>query len=143
MKKMIFLQVLLLAGIGTFAQCDKKVTWSCSKTEFLDNKEQKLGEELKPVKVIMTNKQVIVRLDEKDENATMEGDVQNLECQWAEPFKNGTTRFKSYLTKSNGEGRSATITIKGTNGEIRINVAIEGMNGRIMSLPVAKYDLAQ
>jgi len=141
-KLFFFLSFLLLVAATDHAQCGKSITWSSVRTEYLDTSGAIQRTDNLPVTILTTPTRVTLSIKTTDSQSDIiEGDLENLQCNWKEAFKNGKTSFKSSLTKSNGEKKYATITIEGTEGKLAITVALENMNGTKMRILVASYKI--
>lgn len=136
MKKfLVSVFILLIIGTAANAQCQKKVTWTSEKTEFLDASGKVQDVKTQPTKIETTHHHITVTTDDD----VLEGDIKQLTCEWREPFKNGKSSFNSLMAKSNGETRNVSITIEGKDGKIDITVEVEKMDGRKMRLLVDNY----
>jgi hypothetical protein len=141
MKKLFFLiGVITLSGANLFAQCEKKVTWTASKGEFLD--EAGNLQDTKDVKVfIQTSKQEIILIHSDDESDTLKGKIREITCDWKEPFKNGKITLKADLTERSGDYANSVITIEAKDSHITILLHIEQPDGRKMQIriPIDSY----
>lgn len=135
--KRFLVTALIVAIITTAAegQCQKKVTWTSEKTEFLDASGKVQDVKTQPTKIETTLSHIKVTT----EDDVFEGDIKALTCQWKESFKNGRTSFTSLMAKSNGESRNVSITIEGKDGKIDIIVEVEKMDGKMMRMLVDNY----
>lgn len=130
MKKAILLATGLIAlAIVGKAQCDKKITWSATKTEFLDSSGNVQHEENNGVVIKTSNTEVIINPGNNEEEA-IHGDVKDLICDWKEAFKNGRTSFKSSLKDPRGDEKNGTVVIEGKDGKIVFLFDVSGADGR-------------
>ena len=129
MKKIFFLILASFAlGLVGMAQCDKKITWTASKGEFVDgsgNVEQTINEK---IIVEMDKKQIVLKHNDKEDDA-LTGEIKELTCEWKDPYKNGKTSFKSQLAEPNGDIKNAVVTIEGIEGKILITVDVTDPSG--------------
>lgn len=140
MKKLLAVAIVFSAGIAAHAQCNKTITWTGSKTEYLDVNETVQKTQNAPIAIQTTNSHITVNFTTDDGRSDIiEGEIKNITCNWNDAFKNGKTSFKSVLTKSNGETKEATISIEAKEGKISIIVELENMNGMKMRIPVDSY----
>jgi hypothetical protein len=141
MKKILLsVSFFVLLTVAVQAQCGKSITWSSSKTEYLDASGALQRIENSPVTILTTPNHITVTFKTGDgQSDVIEGDLENLQCNWKEAFKSGKTSFKSLLAKSNGETKNATISIEGTEGKLTIIVELENMKGMKMRIPVDGY----
>jgi hypothetical protein len=136
MKKFIGIATIMAMSIHGHSQCNESVTWTSSKTEYLDSNEVLQNTQIAPITIQTTNNHIKVTT----QSDVIEGDITDLSCNWNDPFKEGITSFKSVLAKSNGETRNATVYIKGNDGKIAIIVKLENMNGLQLRIPVDNYN---
>jgi hypothetical protein len=87
MKRMILATLFIVAAsFSTFAQCDKRVIITSSKTEYLDT----AGNVIRSV-----DENSIVEFDSKEiiitpgEDPVMKGAISSFTCDWKTPFKEG------------------------------------------------------
>jgi len=141
MKKFVLLFVVLAAfAISTSAQCDKKVQWSATKADFVD--EAGATQDTKNVKVeIYTNKKEIKITHDDDLTDSLVGSVKEFNCDWKQPFKNGKTIIKADLQEKNGEYTNSIITIEAVDAKISITINMVAPDGRkmIIKIPVDNY----
>ena len=129
MKKIFLLVfVSLTFGLVGMAQCDKKITWTASKGEFVDASgkvEQTIDEK---IIVEMDKKQIVLKHNNQEDDA-LTGEIKELTCEWKVPYKNGKTSFKSQLAEPNGDVKNAVVTIEGIDGKILITVDVTDPSG--------------
>ena len=139
MKKKIFLILsCLLIGLISSAQCDKKITWTASKGEFMNASgevEKTMNEKI----VVETDKTTIVLKHGDREEDALKGDIKEASCDWKEAFKNGKTKFKSVLEEPSGDIKDAVITIEGKDGKLTILVELVNMEGKKLRIYVDSY----
>ncbi|MFM9911778.1 MAG: hypothetical protein ACKVOW_20825 [Chitinophagaceae bacterium] len=138
MKKLILLLVVVSTiGISSYAQCDKKVLVTSSKTEHLDAK----GEVERSVDETTTigydNKEIVIT---PGDDPTMTGTIKSTTCEWKVPFKEGKTVIKASLTDPQGQMMNLTITIEGKEGKISLLAEIEEMADRKIRVIVDKFE---
>ncbi|HET9824545.1 MAG TPA: hypothetical protein VFP87_04390 [Chitinophagaceae bacterium] len=134
-KSLVFALILATSAIAANGQCQKKVTWTSEKTEFLDASGKVEDVKSLPTKIETTPGHITVTMNDD----VIEGDIKEVTCAWKEAYKNGATSFKSLMAKSNGETRNATVTIEGKDGKIDILVEVENAEGKKMRLLVDNY----
>src|SRR5256885_7782113 len=129
MKK-ILLSAFLITALGTIsnAQCnkDKKITFTSSKTEYLDasNTVQDTKDE-KTVMEINNNDITLVMNEQEDQKLT--GTIKSSACDWKVPFKEGKSVIKATLSDPRGDTKNVTITIEGKDGKVTFLGEIEEM----------------
>jgi hypothetical protein len=140
MKKLLLAAVVLLANAAVYAQCNKTITWTGSKTEYLDGKGVVQKTDVAPVTVQTTTNHITITVKPvNSEPDVIEGDIQALACSWNEAFKNGKTSFKSVLAKSNGETKDASVSIEAKDGKITLFLELENSNGLKLRVPIDNY----
>jgi hypothetical protein len=128
MKKIITAVALLMAGCSfSYAQCDKKVMLTSSKTEYLgaDSTVQRTNEEQSEVVFDKTS----ITVKPGDENA-MTGTVNSYTCNWTTPYKEGKLVLKATFSDGN-ESKNVTITITGKGGKVTFLAEVEGEQRKI------------
>ncbi len=125
MKTIILFLSLLIAGSTVcFAQCDKKVIFTTSKTEHLDPSGvvTKTEDEKALVEIGKSDLTITVNGEHK-----MTGPIKSNSCNWSVPFKNGKTVIKATLSDDSGSDKNVTITIEGKDGNVTLLFEMEGM----------------
>ena len=137
MKKIIFAILFLIAGISTYAQCDKRVIITSSKTEYLDkdgNVERSVDENSI---VEFDNKEIIIT---PGDDPVMKGTISSFTCDWKTPFKEGKTVLKTTLINGQGQNFGLTITIEGKEGKISFLAEIDEQPDRKIRIVVDKFE---
>jgi plastocyanin len=137
MKKIVTAIALLLTGtMFSYAQCDKTVLLTGSKTEFLDGDStvQKTVDE--KTTIVFDKASITV----KPGDNTMTGTITSNTCNWTTPFKTGKTVLKAALQGGNGETENITITIEGKDGKISFHATQDNRAGRIIRLAVDQFE---
>lgn len=131
--------VFLVTGIGSFAQCDKKVKWQGAKAELIGTSGE--VEDTKDATFVITadSKTVSLSILESTEEK-IEGSVTESTCEWKETFKNGKAVYKTTLVKPNGDSSPGTVTIEGKDGKITVLVEMEKMEGKKIRVLIDKYE---
>lgn len=139
MKKLLATSgLLILLALSSQAQCEKNLTLTSAKTEFIDSAGKVADVKDMPTTVELTPHHIIVRLEQGDDGI-IEGDIKNLKCNWKELYKSGQATFGSLLAKANGETREATFVLEAKDGKLYLTVAMERMNDRKMRLQIDRY----
>jgi hypothetical protein len=141
MKKLFFLfSISLFTGIIAKAQCDRTVTWTSTKTDYLDSNGTVKNTVTLPTTVQTTSKHITVTVSSgQGDGEVIQGDIKDVKCSWKQAYKDGKESFTSVLAKSNGETRNAIITIEAKDGKIDIIVEVENTGGRKMRLLIDNY----
>jgi hypothetical protein len=138
MKNLILVVgVLTFTTLKSFAQCDKPITLSSLKTEFIDASGivQDSKDEKTIVEISKTN--VVITPGEDDQ---MNGTIKSYFCDWKVPFKEGKMIIKAVLENDRGETKNLTITIEGKDGKLTFLGEIEEMPDRKVRLTVDKFE---
>ncbi|HQW92149.1 MAG TPA: hypothetical protein PKY28_03580 [Ferruginibacter sp.] len=113
-KQILTLLLVAVAGISSYAQCEKKSVLSSSVTEYLDAS----GEIRRTVVEVTT-----IEFDSKtifispgDHN--MDGTVNSITCDWKTPYKEGKTVMKATINVGEGQTMDVTITLEGKDGKV-------------------------
>ena len=121
MKTIILALSLLAAGSTvSFAQCDKKVSLTSSKTQHFDaSGALKHADDEKTV-VEFNKTDITVSITKADGEEKLTGTVKSNVCNWTVPFKEGKSTLNITLSNGNGESRDYTVTIEGKDGKVAI-----------------------
>ena len=128
---------LLFSGAAGFAQCDKDVVLTCSKTEYL-NAEGAVQRTVEEECVIKVSKSEVTIAPSG--HAKMTGSVTSTACEWKQPFKVGKTTLATTFKNENGDTSNATITIEGKDGKITCLMKDKEKPDRIIRTTVNKFE---
>ena len=130
LKTIIAALFLMVAGSTiSFAQCDKTVTLTSSKTTHLD--ESGNVERTKDEKAVITITPTDITIVPGDEEHKMTGKITSKTCDWKVPFKEGKTVIKSIVSGDGGDDKDITVTIEGKGGKVTLTFEAVGLNGKI------------
>jgi hypothetical protein len=138
MKTIILTLSLLIAGSAmSFAQCDKKLVLTSSKTEHLDasGAVKKTVDETAQIEINKTDLTITVHEDHK-----MTGKILADTCNWKVPFKEGKTVIKTILSDEQGEDKNVTLTIEGKDGKVTLLFEMEGMPDDRIKVGIDKFE---
>ncbi|MDF2432572.1 MAG: hypothetical protein JWP44_2203 [Mucilaginibacter sp.] len=138
MKTITVILALLMAGITmSYAQCDKKVVLTSSKTEHLDatGAVKKTDDETAKIEINKAELQISVNNEHK-----MTGAIKSETCDWKTPFKEGKTIIKATVSNDQGEDRDVTITIEGKDGKVTLLFEMEGMSDDRIKVGIDKFE---
>jgi hypothetical protein len=138
MKTIIIILSLLMAGSAvSFAQCDKKMVLTTSKTEHLDANGivMRTEEEKAVVQIGKTDLNISVNDEHK-----MTGKIKSDSCNWSIPYKEGKTVIKATVSNEDGEDKNVTITIEGKGGKVTLLFEMEGMPDDRIRVGVDKFE---
>jgi len=136
-KKASTFAVLLLSLATSFGQCDKNVTLTCPKTEYLNAEGvvQRTVEEECVIKVSKTEITIA-----PGDHAKMTGTVTSNVCEWKQPFKVGKTTLEATFKNENGATINGTITIEGKDGKITCVMKDKEKPDRVIKATVSKFE---
>ena|ERR1700761_3532720 len=124
MKTIILILSLFIAGLTVgYAQCDKKILFTSSKTEHLDDKGQLTRSDDEKAVVIIDNSDIHITIND-DHKLT--GIIKSKDCNWTVPFKEGKSVLKAVISGDDGQDRNVTITIQNKDGKIILLFDAEG-----------------
>ena len=107
-------------GVGTFAQCEKPVVLTASKTEYLDSAGNvERSEDEKSVLHISNSELIRYEPEGDDLKLDFKASVNSSKCDWKVPFKEGKSVLKVTFQQE-GQTKDATITIEGKNGKVTL-----------------------
>jgi len=137
MKKIILPILFLIAGISVYAQCDKRVIITSSKTEYLDadGNVQRSVDETSIVE--FDSKEIIIT---PGDDPVMKGTISSFTCDWKTSFKEGKTVLKTTLTNGQGQNFGLTITVEGKDGKISFLAEIDEQPGQKIRIVVEKFE---
>jgi hypothetical protein len=137
MKKIaIALLAILFFSANSFAQCEKKQTYTASKVEFLNEDGTVHHSDQGKVVVEISPKEIMINHNDNEQDR-MKGEVKDFKCDWKVPNKDGITTLKAILQENSGDLKDATLSIEGKNGQLTILLNIEG---RIVKIYVDKVE---
>jgi hypothetical protein len=138
MKTIIIVIALLITGSAmSFAQCDKKIKLTTSKTEHLDasGTVQRTDEEKAVVEIGKSDLNVSVNDEHK-----ITGKIKSAECNWSVPYKEGKTVIKATASGQDGGDKNVTITIEGKAGKVTLLFEIEGEPDDRIRVAIDKFE---
>ena len=138
MKKIIFILLVLVCSTTGFAQCDKILVLTSSKTDFLDaSGTLKKSEEENTVIEIAKTEMTITPGGEENK---MSGPVKSVVCNWKTAFKEGKTVIKAILTDRSGDAKDVTITIEGKDGKVTLLAEVDEMPDNKIKVTLDKFE---
>jgi hypothetical protein len=137
--KVIFVFVMLLVtGLQSKSQCDKKVVWHASKADMFDIKGNLLQSK-EGVIIFETDSQKVSLNFKESAEAGLEGIVMKKTCDWKEPFKNGKAAYNTTVS-IDGKTSNAFFTLEAKEGKILLSVEIEIMDGKKFVIYLDSYE---
>ncbi|MFI5155025.1 MAG: hypothetical protein ACHQEM_02515 [Chitinophagales bacterium] len=136
MKKILAILSLTI-GLSMLAQaqCDKKMTWTASKAEFLD--ESGAVQDTKDVTVVVETSSKYLKITHSDDLAdSLTGNVKDLKCDWALGSKNGKIEYSCDLIEKSGESNNSKLTVESKDAKVMILLHIERNDGKKMDIRI-------
>jgi hypothetical protein len=128
---------LLFFSVAGFAQCDKSLVLTCSKTEYhnAEGVVQRTVEEECVIKVSKSEVSI-----SHSGHAKMIASVTSTVCEWKQPFKVGKTTMEATFKHENGDTRKATIIIEGKDGKITCVMKEKERADRVIKATASKFE---
>lgn len=131
--------LLVIAGSTiSFAQCDKTVTITSSKTTHLDENGSVVR--TKDETAVITISNTDITIVPGDEAHKMTGKISSKTCDWKVPFKEGKTVVKAIVSGDGGDEKNITVTIVGTGGKVTLTFEAEEMPGKKIQVVADKFE---
>jgi hypothetical protein len=137
MKTITLIFSVLVAGCTmSFAQCEKNLVLTSSKTEHMnaDGVVQRTDDETAKIELSKTSINVSVNDEHK-----ITGTIKSQTCDWKVPFKEGKTVIKAAVANDQGEERNVTITIEGKEGKVTLLFEMDGMPDDRIRVGIDKF----
>lgn len=126
MKNLIIIVTLITMGATiSFAQCDKNVKFTSSKTEHLDSGGNLTRTEMEEVVVQISKTTVVVTVSGESRGAFT---IKSLTCDWKVPFKEGKMAIKGGMTTDQGDALTVSLTFEGKDGKVTGYFVAEGQD---------------
>ncbi|RRA98982.1 hypothetical protein [Larkinella rosea] len=137
MKTLLTAFLLIFSAVITFAQCDKDVQLTTTKTEYLDGTGtvQRTVDEQSTIEIGKT--EILIRPGNADRK--MNGTIQSTTCNWSVPYKDGKTVLKALFKEPSGEERHVTLTIEGKEGKVTFLMEVQEMADRKILVTVDSF----
>ncbi len=130
MKKIIFSLLFISAtGITTYAQCNERVTFNTSQTDYQDGK----GTVAEKTSVVFDNTDVTI-LTNGNVDDQLVGTVLSSSCDWKKSYREGKTVVKANLSNKKLGSKNATLTMEGKDGNVSLLVEVADMPARRFQL---------
>ena len=137
-RNIVFCLLLVLSGAVSYAQCDKKLVLTSSKTEYLNASfvTQRTVDEQTVIEISKPN----ITITPGGEDNKMTGTIKSDSCNWKVPFKEGKTVYKAILSDPGGEAKSVTITIEGKEGKQTLLAEVDEMPDQKIRVSLDKFE---
>jgi hypothetical protein len=138
----ILIAVFLLAAGSTacLAQCDKKASFSSSKTQHLDESGALKHSDDEATVVEFNKTDIIVSINHDGEDRKMTGTVKSYVCDWSVPYKTGKTTMMVSLKNDEGESRDFNVTVEGKDGKITLTAENKDEPDDKIKLEAVKFE---
>ena len=113
-KHVLTILFVAIAGISSYAQCDKKSILTSSKTEYLTSTGEIRREKDELTTIEFDSKGITIAPGDH----VMDGTINSITCDWKTPYKDGKTVIKSTIFMGDGQTMDVVITIEGKDGKI-------------------------
>ena len=131
--------LLLTATTAAYAQCDRTVLITSSKTEHL-GADSSVVRTVNETDTVEFDKTILkLKIHKPDRDLQLKGMVESYVCDWSSPFREGKTVLKILVTNDNGETGRFTITVSGKDGKIALVAEVEE-TGEKVRLLVDKFE---
>lgn len=139
--KSTFLALLLLltGGAVCFAQCDKTLTMTASKTEHLDASDnlERAVDEQTAIEINKTKISVVI----ENGKQTLTGVIKSNTCNWETPFKQGKSVISTTISDEDGGGtKDYMLTIEGKDGKVTLLAQSVQDPGRKLRFTLDKFE---
>ena len=133
-KQVVILLFAVIAGISSYAQCDKKSVMTSRVTEYLasSGEVRRTVEELTSIE--FDSKTIFIAPGDN----VMEGTVDSISCNWKTPYKEGKTVIKAKIPAGDDRIMDVTVTIEGKDG--KISLLFEETPERRIRLTLDKFE---
>lgn len=139
MKKLFISLSLILAGSAVcFAQCDKPVVLTSSKTVYLDGSGAVTRTKDENTTINLSKTEIVIVPG--DEGHRLSGPVSALTCDWKTTYKEGKTTFKAVLENPDGNAMHANITIEGKDGKVTLTFTVDEMPDKKIQVVADKFE---
>ena len=132
------LVLLLFSGTASLAQCDKDLSLTSSKTEYLDAQGalQRTEDEKSTIEITKTE----VTITPGNADHKMKGTIKSHTCNWKVPFKEGKSVIQAAFSDEQKGTMNATITIEGRDGSVTLLMEAVEMPDRKIRVPIDKFE---
>lgn len=136
MKRFALVALLLCGAFAGFAQCDKKVVLTASKTEYLDasGTVEKTEEETTDIQIFKDS----LVIAPASAPAPMTGTISTHACNWSTAYKEGKSVIKAKLNDGSNLV-NLTLTIEGKDGKVHVLATIDEMPDRQIRVTIDSF----
>ena len=139
MKIILFaIMSMLIAGKGSIAQCDKKITAHSEKQEMLNEQGEVVDGKDDVIDFEFTKEKIIINRQGSDQPMT--ATIKETTCEWKDAFKNGKSFFKVDYAYPNGQSGTGSFEIEGKEGKIFLYVIMDRMQGKKIRVITTKFE---
>lgn len=129
--------MLLLSNSVGFAQCDKNLIITSSKTEYLNgqNVVQRFVDENSTVQI--ADSKIVITPGSGDRK--MVGTISSTDCDWKVPFKEGKSTIKAVFAEDKGEVRNVTLIIEGKDNKLTLLMELKETPDRKIRIQITEF----
>jgi|GEM_PF-822019 len=129
MKKLLFLLfIVFTTGEIIHAQCTKKIVWTASKAEFVDDAGN--VEDTKDIGVtVHTSGKWVLIIHNDDLTDSLSGPVKDIQCDWKEPIKNGKMTIQADMSERNNQSMKSSLVIEAKDSKTTILITFQRDDG--------------
>ena len=117
-------------GISAYAQCNQRVTFNCTKTDYLDGSGSVQQSKSENTLVNFDNQEVSI----VSNGEQLSGTVTSSSCDWKKSYREGKTVLKANVTGNKGDAKAATLTMEGKDGNVSLLIEVDNMPSRKLQL---------
>jgi hypothetical protein len=134
-----FVLALMLAASSTlcFAQCDKTVALTSSRTSYFNDSDEFIKAKDEETVITITKSTVSIAPGGDEHKVT--GPITKSECDWKVPFKDGKSTITAVLDNK-GREMHATLIIEGKGGKVTATFLAAEAPGRKILVIADKYE---
>lgn len=125
---------------ASFAQCDKNIIMTASKTEYLDTAGN-ITRTVEEKSTIEISKDKIVVID--GNNPRMSGTVLSKKCSWSKAYKVGKSVYEARIERSATEVMNVTVVIEGKKDKVSLLFTVKEKPDRIIRVYADTFEEAK
>jgi hypothetical protein len=141
MKKLLLIVFIsIVAGKIAIAQCDKKLVWTASKAEFVDDSGH--VEDTKDIGVtVHTSGKWILVIHDDDPTDSLWGPVKDIQCNWKESMKDRKMTIQADLSERNSQNMESSLVIEAKDSKTTMLLSVHRSDGttRHIRLTIVGY----
>ncbi|HCN85009.1 MAG TPA: hypothetical protein DIT07_15535 [Sphingobacteriaceae bacterium] len=133
MKNLILIfSLITLSATVSFAQCDKKVKFTSSKTDHLDSGGNITRTQQEDAVVQISKSEVTITVSGESRGAFI---IKSITCDWKVPFKEGKTTIRASM-----DDLTVSLTFEGKGGKVTAQFVAEGHEDDVIRVVADKFE---